>query len=153
MILGKEEKLLANVEVSDFEILDRANQFRDAADILKKSNKLIPTEVNACFACELYLKYLVNFEKNDIQMKTGDTLVSEHDLKKLYDMCSNNIKIQIKGKMEDDFENHLEKVKLNFIMLRYDYEHDKVTYSPVFVVNFMQILSEICNCRHNGQYM
>ena len=153
MILGKEEELLANVEVSDYEILDRANQFRDAADILKKSNKLIPTEVNACFACELYLKYLVIFEKNNIQMKTWDKVASKHDLKELYDMCSNNVRIQIKEKMEDDFENHLEKVKLNFIMLRYDYEYDKVTYSPVFVVNFMETLSEICNCRHNGQYM
>lgn len=153
MILGKEEESLANVEVSDYEILDRANQFRDAADILKKSNKLIPTEVNACFACELYLKYLVIFEKNNIQMKTWDKAASKHDLKALYDMCSNNVKIQIKEKMKDDFENHLEKVKLNFKMLRYDYEYDKVTYSPVFVVNFMETLSEICNCRHNGQYM
>ena len=45
-------------------------QFRDAADILKQSNKLIPTELNACLACELYLKYLVNFEKDGIQTKT-----------------------------------------------------------------------------------
>ena len=101
MILGKEEELLANVEVGDFEILDRANQFRDAADILKKSNKLIPTEVNACFACELYLKYLVNFEKNDIQMKTGDTLVSEHDLKKLYDVCQGTFLLWMSVVMDD----------------------------------------------------
>ena len=41
-----------DIEIKDYEILDRANQFRDAADILKQSNKLIPTELNACLACE-----------------------------------------------------------------------------------------------------
>ena len=33
-----------DIEINDYEILDRANQFRDAVEILKKSNKLIPTE-------------------------------------------------------------------------------------------------------------
>lgn len=31
-----------DIEINDYEILDRANQFRDAVEILKKSNKLIP---------------------------------------------------------------------------------------------------------------
>ena len=64
-----------DIEINDYEILDRANQFRDAADILKKSNKLIPAELNACLACELYLKYLVNFVKDNIQTKTKNQLV------------------------------------------------------------------------------
>ena len=55
-----------DIEINDYEILDRANQFRDAVEILKKSNKLIPTELNACLACELYLKYLVYFEKDGV---------------------------------------------------------------------------------------
>ena len=29
------EKVLMDIEINDYEILDRANQFRDAADILK----------------------------------------------------------------------------------------------------------------------
>ncbi len=37
-----------DIEINDYEILDRANQFRDAADILKQSNELIPTGLNAC---------------------------------------------------------------------------------------------------------
>lgn len=138
-----------DIEINDYEILDRANQFRDAADILKQSNKLIPTELNACLACELYLKYLVNFEKDDIQTKTKKQLVAGHDLKELYDKCDDSIKILIKEKMDDDFETHLEKVKLNFAVIRYDYEHEKVVYSPAFVIRFMEILSEICCCRQN----
>ena len=138
-----------DIEINDYEILDRANQFRDAADILKQSNKLIPTELNACLACELYLKYLVNFEKDGIQTKTKKQLVAGHDLKELYDKCDDSIKIQIKEKMDDDFETHLEKVKLNFAVIRYDYEHEKVVYSPAFVIRFMEILSEICYCRQN----
>ena len=138
-----------DIEINDYEILDRANQFRDAADILKQSNKLIPTELNACLACELYLKYLVNFEKDGIQTKTKKQLVAGHDLKELYDKCDDSIKILIKEKMDDDFETHLEKVKLNFAVIRYDYEHDKVVYSPAFVIRFMEILSEICYCRQN----
>ena len=138
-----------DIEINDYEILDRANQFRDAADILKQSNKLIPTELNACLACELYLKYLVNFEKDGIQTKTKKQLVAGHDLKELYDKCDDSIKILIKEKMDDDFETHLEKVKLNFAVIRYDYEHEKVVYSPAFVIRFMEILSEICCWRQN----
>ena len=146
------EKVLMDIEINDYEILDRANQFRDAADILKKSNKLIPAELNACLACELYLKYLVNFVKDNIQTKTKNQLVAGHDLKELYDKCDDSIKIIIKDKMDDDFETHLEKVKYNFAVIRYDYEHEKVIYSPAFVIRFMEILSEICCCQHN-QYM
>lgn len=138
-----------DIEINDYEILDRANQFRDAADILKQSNKLIPTELNACLACELYLKYLVNFEKNGIHTKTKKQLVAGHDLKELYDKCDDSIKIQIKEKMDDDFETHLEKVKLNFAVIRYDYEHERVIYSPTFMIRFMEILSEICYCRQS----
>lgn len=142
-----------DIEINDYEILDRANQFRDAADILKQSNKLIPTELNACLACELYLKYLVYFEKDNIQTKTKNQLdMAIHDLKELYDKCGDGIKIQIKEKMDGDFETNLEKVKSNFTIIRYDYEHEKVTYSPMFVIKFMEILSEICCCRHN-QYV
>ena len=100
------EKVLMDIEINDYEILDRANQFRDVADILKKSNKLIPAELNACLACELYLKYLVNFVKDNIQTKTKNQLVAGHDLKELYDKCDDSIKIIIKDKMDDDFETH-----------------------------------------------
>ena len=142
-----------DIEINDYEILDRANQFRDAVEILKKSNKLIPTELNACLACELYLKYLVYFEKDNIQTKTKNQLdMAIHDLKELYDKCGDGIKIQIKEKMDGDIETNLEKVKSNFTIIRYDYEHEKVTYSPMFVIKFMEILSEIYCCRHN-QYV
>lgn len=72
-----------------------------------------------------------------------------HDLKELYDKCDDSIKIQIKEKMDDDFETHLEKVKLNFAVIRYDYEHERVIYSLTFMIRFMEILSEICYCWQN----
>lgn len=135
-----------DIEINDYEILDRANKFKDATDTLKMSRNLIPTELNACFACELYLKYLVYFVKNNIHKIMVSQLEKGHDLKKLYGMCDDNIKNQIKEKMGDDFETHLERVKLNFVTLRYDYEYEKVTYSPTFVIEFMEVLSEICCC-------
>lgn len=92
-------------------------------------------------------------EKDNSQTKTKNQLNTPiHDLKALYDKCGNGIKIQIKEKMDGDFETNLEKVKSNFTVIRYDYEHEKVTYSPMFVIKFMEILSEICCCRHN-QYV
>lgn len=135
-----------DIEINDYEILDRANKFKDATDTLKMSRNLIPTELNACFACELYLKYLVYFVKNNIHKIMVSQLDKRHDLKNLYGMCDDNIKNQIKEKMGDDFETHLERVKLNFVTLRYDYEYEKVTYSPTFVIEFMEVLSEICCC-------
>lgn len=140
-----------DIEINDYEILDRANQFKNATDILKRSNNLIPTEVNACLACELYLKYLAFFVKDGVHTKGKMQLEREHDLKKLYDMCDDSIKNQIKEKMGDDFETHLERVKLNFVTIRYDYEYEKVTYSPTFVIEFVEILSEICCYRQNHQ--
>lgn len=135
-----------DIEINDYEILDRANKFKDATDTLKMSRNLIPTELNACFACELYLKYLVYFVKNNIHKIMVSQLEKGHDLKNLYGMCDDNIKNQIKEKMGDNFETHLERVKLNFVTLRYDYEYEKVTYSPTFVIEFMEVLSEICCC-------
>lgn len=58
----------------------------------------------------MYLKYLVNFEKDGIQTKTKKQLVAGHDLKELYDKCDDSIKILIKEKMDDDFETHLDTI-------------------------------------------
>lgn len=140
-----------DIEIIDYEILDRANRFKDAVDTLKISNNLIPTELNACLACELYLKYLVNFGKEGIRTKVNSQLVRGHSLKDLYNMCDDSVKNQIKEKMGDDFETHLEKVELNFELIRYDYEYKRVTYSPTFIIEFMEILSEICYYRQNHQ--
>lgn len=140
-----------NIEINDYEILDRANRFKDAAETLKASDNLIPTELNACLACELYLKYLVNFVNGGIHTIMKSQIEKEHSLEELYGMCDDSIKNQIKEKMGDDFKTSLEKVKLNFIEIRYDYECEKITYSPMFVLEFMEVLSEICCYRQNHQ--
>ncbi len=51
----------SNVEVYDFEVLTRSNQFRKASELLMGlSDTVIPLEVMTCFSCELYLKYSTN---------------------------------------------------------------------------------------------
>lgn len=136
------------VDINDYEILQRANQFKNAADILKKSGGMaIPLEVNVCFACELYLKYLINFRKQNLQVARSDSLVlkSIHNLKELYNEIDDADKAAIKGRMSENYEERLEKVGLNFQEIRYEYEYEKVTFAPGFLLEFMNVLSEICN--------
>lgn len=139
-----------NPKVHDYEILARANQFKIAAELLKNNSETaIPLEMNTCFACELYLKYLINFRKKNVQEVDAKELArgngNGHGLKALYDDAGEEAKQSIKNKMYDGFENTLEKVKLNFIEARYEYEYEKVTFSPGFLLQFMEALSEVCN--------
>ncbi|MBO5208497.1 MAG: hypothetical protein J6B68_04040 [Lachnospiraceae bacterium] len=135
-----------NVIIQDFEILTRANQFKKAVDVLKNErNMAIPLEMNVCFACELYLKYLVNYKKKNREAADSRDLISGHNLKVLYDELSDNIKQEIKNQMEEGFEKRLESVSLNFQEVRYEYEYEKVTFSPFFLLEFANILSDICN--------
>ena len=93
----------------------------------------------------LYLKYLVYFKKDHVDKKPVAHLKRVHDLKALYGECDDNTKIEIKKKMGMDFEDKLENVKENFKIVRYDYEFENVVYSPGFLINFMNVLSEMCN--------
>lgn len=135
-----------NVIVKDYEILARANQFKKATKTLKEdSETIVPMEVNACFTCELYLKYLVYFKKNNVQEIESTIIKSQHNLKKLYDELGDISKEMIKNEMQDEFENRLEKAGVNFQKIRYEYEYEEVTFSPGFLLQFMDVLSEICN--------
>ena len=104
-----------NIKVKDFEVLTRANQFKKVVEILKDNSDIaIPLEVNACFACELYLKYLVNFKKKNVQEVDAKDLVhgkgNGHGLKALYDDVGDEIKHLIVDKMYKGFESSLEKI-------------------------------------------
>lgn len=139
-----------NVKVQDFEMLTRANQFKAASELLKNNvETVIPMEVNVCFACELYLKYLVNFRKKKVQEIYANDLMrvqgNGHGLKALFDEVGEEEKQLIVNKMYDGFESTLEEVKINFLEARYEYEYEKVTFSPGFLLQFMDVLSEICN--------
>lgn len=135
-----------NVEVYDFEVLTRANQFKKASELLRcSSDTVIPLEVIACFACELYLKYMIYFRKNRVQVINSGQIGRKHNLKNLYDLIDNGDKTKIKERLGSEFESNLEDVKLNFQEIRYEYEYEKVTFSPGFLVEFMDVLSEICN--------
>lgn len=137
-----------NVKVRDHEVLERANQFKKAAELLKCNNDTqIPMEVNVCFSCELYLKYLIHLKKNNVSEVEAKEFRKKkwHDLKCLYDDIGENDKELIKKEMGDEFERHLEKVKYNFNEIRYDYEYEIVTFSSGFLRRFMEVLSDICN--------
>lgn len=135
-----------NVKVHDFEILERANQFKKAVELLKNHAGIaIPMEMNICFACELYLKYLINFRKKNVQEVYANELLYGHGLKELYDAVGDKTKRLIKNKMHDGFESRLENVQFNFKEIRYEYEYEKVTFSTGFLLQFMDVLSEICN--------
>lgn len=137
-----------NVNIYDYEVRTRANQFKKAADILKdKQDVAVPLEMNVCFACELYMKYLIYFKQknkqaigiSDLEKKYG------HNLECMYSNLNDDIKQVIKSRMGNEFENKLQSVKLNFEKVRYEYEHDNMTYSPFFLLDFADVLSDICN--------
>ena len=139
-----------NVKVHDFEMLARANQFKKASDLLKNHAEIaIPMEMNTCFACELYLKYLINFRKKNVQEVYANELArvsgNGHGLKTLYDAVGDETKHLIANKMCDGFESRLENVQYNFQETRYEYEYENVTFSLGFLLQFMDVLSEICN--------
>ena len=55
--------------IQSIEVLRQAQRFTCAVEELRSCGKIdvtIPSEVNACIACELYLKYLRCFEKGDV---------------------------------------------------------------------------------------
>lgn len=137
--------------INDYEILTRANEFKQASNQIKNSMGIsVPFEITTCFSCELYFKYLINFIQNNKTSVSKDNWIRiNHDLKKLYENLDteigNNIKNIINQKMGFDISEQLEKVGNNFADIRYDYEHEKVTYSPYFLYNLMNVLSDICN--------
>lgn len=140
-----------NFSINDFEVLTRANEFRKASEQIKSSMGIsVPFEIITCFSCELYLKYLINFvQNNKTSVNKVDWIKINHNLKDLYEKLDteigNNIKTTINQKMGFNISEQLEKVGRNFVDIRYDYEHEKVTYSPYFLFDLMNTLSDICN--------
>lgn len=137
-----------NINIYDYEVITRANQFKKTAEILKAAQDVaIPLEMNVCFACELYMKYLINFKQKNKHVISSSDLEKKyrHDLEFMYNNLDEDVKQEIKSKMGHEFENKLKQVKLNFEKTRYEYEHDKMIYSPFFLLDFAKVLSDICN--------
>lgn len=136
------------LKIYEHEMRARANQFKKAADFLKgKQDVAIPLEMNVCFACELYMKHLINFKQKNKQTICLSDLEKKyrHDLDKMFGDLDDDIKHEIKNRMGSEFENKLKTVNLNFEKVRYEYEHEKMIYSPLFLLDFADVLSDICN--------
>ncbi len=133
-----------NCNIYGFEMLDRAHQFKKTSEILKNMCGMgIAFEVNCCFACELYLKYLLNFDGGKKEEINSTNLARGHGLKDFYKKLDEDAKQAIGNKMKIDVEQKLEEVGLNFERARYEYEYEKATFSPDFLFEFMNVLSEI----------
>jgi len=101
----------------------------------------IPYVVNAAFACELYLKGIL--EKNDVKIP------AKHDLKCLYNLLPYNIRKIIKHTFEDKnmiFENELKMAKDLFLKWRYIHEDilkgNEISANLAFIRLFLDILSK-----------
>jgi len=142
-------KSMKKVElVFGYEVLRQAERFKKAVSVLVSSEDMdaaIPAEVNACIACELYLKYLVYFRDND--KVAPDVLKSEiHSLAELFKKLLPDEKQEIMNqleKSEDEIYSQLQAVGNNFVNVRYEYEYPEITYSFGFLNHLMIVLDSI----------
>lgn len=138
--MGKVESVYSH------ELLRQAERFKIAVEVLWKSQVselAIPAETNACLACELYLKYILNFhDKKSVRYSEIQQL---HELDALFcklpDTYSNNISEEMNMSKEDVLMK-LSKVRANFVALRYEYEYERMTFSFGFLNNLMQVLDK-----------
>lgn len=102
--------------------------------------------VNAAFACEIYLKFLL------IHDSTNPEFSHKHDILALFNSLSNTIKKEITEHIsskysEQDFLVALTIISDDFVNFRYSYER---SYNPVvlnfdFYHDFLETLCFICN--------
>lgn len=99
----------------------KAKDFQAVAKVLNEEDdfKLIPTVVNASFACELYLKALVIWQE-----KTEEP-IREHKLSKLFEMLDTNDRdIVIKSANIFDWTAFITEADNAFVEWRYIHEND-----------------------------
>ena len=96
---------------------------------------------NVAFACELYLKSLLFFERKDCR--------NHHDLFKLYNMLSDDMKssVRILRTRKSDkrgFELSLKENGEAFVVFRYMYENVTMSSDPQFLSELMDRCRELC---------
>ena len=100
----------------------------------------IPAVVNAAFACELYLKYLIGLKIEEISPK------ERHDLKALYFMLDTPLQNQIRQYVEANwtqpdgrsFDDLLGRAKDVFVLWRYIFENEHTDgYMGCFVNEYL----------------
>lgn len=98
---------------------------------------------NMSFACELYIKSLLFYEKIECRNK--------HDLFELYNMLPNQIKNEIKkyhpcsNINKDMFEQELKELGKSFVVFRYSYERKSLAWNMQFLIELIQTLNFYTN--------
>ncbi len=116
-------------------IFDAANDFRIASEILESrfGQKVFPlrsTIVTTAFSAELYLKCLLNIEKNNNS--------NGHSLKDLYQKLGNNLRMKIEANYKNasstkkQTKDVLDECKDIFVDWRYIYEKQNSAFSIDF---------------------
>ena len=117
-----------------FTIKEQANNFKNAAERCDEMRPLpngtvewlpIPYCVNASFACELYLKFILDAEK----IERGKT----HYLNDLFYLLPNKIQDDVKKRVENDFKKMNENVGFETCLMKsgkmfvdWRYLHEKI---------------------------
>lgn len=134
-------------------------EFSDCADFAMKAQDVVPFHglfysvpavVNSAFACEVFLKLLLEVEQIDIK--------KEHQLEKLFNQLPEQVKTDIQqstmqkyGTWTDGFGfNLLHQISDAFVKWRYNYEHDfgkdgTIKIELGFLVAFRNALREKCS--------
>lgn len=102
--------------------------------------------VNACFACELYLKTLLLAEQYDFcKMKKPEKY---HNLYDLFSHLSDEAKVYIKNyenlRQFSKFELELKEIGNGFAVIRYMLECRGMMVNVNFLFNFLYVLANAC---------
>lgn len=138
------------------EILNTGNAFSKSCEILgykfyhdKKTMPIVPMITNMAFACELYLKYIL--EINGIEQPKGN---NGHDfnilINKLPELYKQDLILRISNVYDqisiDNFDNRIEPIKKCFSSWRYI--HEAIFEKEIdleLLTKFMHCLQQICN--------
>ena len=115
-----------------------------AMPLLQKGNMAL--DVNACFACELYLKALLLVEEFDFyKMKKPE---KKHNLCDLFNHLSDDAKTCVKNyeymKPFGGFDVELKQIGNGFEVIRYMPECKGMMVYVDFLFNFLCTLADVC---------
>jgi len=133
-----------------FTVFDQARNFKIAAERCFEVRPLnekqfeclmIPAIVNASFACELFLKAIIDAR--------GTIRKKEHSLKELFGLLPYQDNESIKENLEDaDFLAELDAISDSFVKWRYLHEKtdEESSLNIDFLLRFMNTLYKISCC-------
>ena len=131
------------------DMISTANQFKDASlrcfDVKlsiaeQKSRLVFPHVVCGCFACEMYLKYLVK--------KKGNIVPKKHSLIELWNIQADEIKSGFKELYPaTDIEVLIRSISDNFVKIRYnhEYQNEILHFGEDKLAMLLPYLSSVCN--------